>query len=345
MNQNLAALETWPRLVADIGGSNARFGWIRDAGHGIEQVRVLPTAAYAGPLEAARAYLLECAGQMGPAYRAPSHAAFAVATAVQGDRIGFTNSNWSFSRMAVERGLGLKRLLILNDFEALALSVPGLTPDQLKPLGPWTPAQGCCAVIGPGTGLGVSTALQTPRGWIAVAGEGGHATLAPGNELESAVLAAVRTRFAHVSAERLLSGVGLPVLHGALADVHAKAAEPLSAEDIVLRGLGGDDVLCSQTLDIFCSMLGSFAGNVALTVGARGGVYIGGGIVPRLGERFFNSQFRASFEAKGRFRAYLEGIPCALILDTLAALGGAAYAISQDLHAQQTSATNASMTA
>jgi len=332
VNETPPESPAWPRLVADIGGSNARFGWIRAVGHAIEHVRTLSVAAHASPVEAARAYLQDCAAQLGAAYRPPRHAAFAVATAVQDDCIEFTNSNWRFSRQAALAALGLQSLLVLNDFEALALSVPGLKASQLRGFGPPAAAEGCCAVIGPGTGLGVATVLQTRQGWVAMAGEGGHATLAPTNALESDILAAVRTRYEHVSAERLLSGIGLPELHWAVNTVQARPTEPVRTEDIVQRGLRGDDPSCSQTLDIFCAMLGSFAGSVALTVGARGGVYIGGGIVPRLGDRFFSSQFRASFVAKGRFRAYLEGIPCAVILDTLAALEGAAYAVEQSLN-------------
>jgi glucokinase len=132
-----------------------------------------------------------------------------------------------------------------------------------------------------------------------------------------------------VSAERLLSGIGLPVLHGAVAAVLGQPGGLLTAGDIVERGLAGDDLACQRTLDSFCALLGSFAGNVALVLGARGGVYIGGGIVPRLGEAFFQSRFRERFEAKGRFDAYLQAVPTYLITDTLAALSGAALALEQ----------------
>ena len=126
-----------------------------------------------------------------------------------------------------------------------------------------------------------------------------------------------------------LSGIGLPVLHAAEGSVAGQAAQPLTAREIVQRGLSGQDALCRRTLDDFCALLGSFAGNVALTLGARGGVYIGGGIVPRFGPRFFESRFRERFEAKGRFQPYLAAIPTALITDTLAALTGAVLALEQ----------------
>ncbi len=316
-----------PWLVGDIGGTNARLGWVSRVGGPVEQVRTLPVAAHATPADAVRAYL---AG-LGPEAGTPRRAALAVATAVGSDEVVLTNSAWRFSCRALQTALGLERLLVLNDFEALALSLPRLNAAQLRPIGAAPPhADGTLAVIGPGTGLGVAGVTRCRQGWLALPGEGGHATLAPADEFESAVLAAARTRFAHVSAERLLSGIGLPVLQMAVAEALGQAAELLPAEQIVERGLSGADPVCERTVDTFCAMLGGFAGSVALTLGARGGVYVGGGIVPRLGERFFTSRFRERFEAKGRFQTYLRAIPTALITDTLAALTGAAVAIEQD---------------
>jgi glucokinase len=253
----------------------------------------------------------------------------AVATATQGDAIAFTNSDWRFSRSQLATDLGLDGLLVLNDFEALALSLPRLKPAQIRSDGRPMPLPGTLAVIGPGTGLGVAGVVPSRSGWVPVPGEGGHVSLAPGDDFESALLARVRTRYGHVSAERLLSGIGLPTLHGVVAEVLGMAAQGLSTEEIVEHGTKGRDPLSERTLDVFCALLGSFAGNVALTLGARGGVFVGGGIVPRLGELFFRSAFRERFEAKGRLRPYLEAIPTALITDTLAALCGAALAIEQ----------------
>jgi glucokinase len=323
-----------PWLLADIGGTNARFGWLGEGGDAVMHVATLPAAGHAGPAAAATAYLADIARTLGPAYRAPRAGAFAVATAVGDDRIAFTNSGWAFSREATRQELQLDELLLLNDFEALALSLPRLAPSQLRAWGapaaaPVQAAGTTLAVIGPGTGLGVAGLLATTHGWVAVPGEGGHASLSPADEFESALLAMVRRDFTHVSAERLLSGIGLPVLHRAVAAVLGHASGPLTAEAIVERGLAGSDPVCSRTIDSFCALLGGFAGNVALVLGARGGVYIGGGVVPRLGERFFQSQFRERFEAKGRFRAYLQAIPTLLITDTLAALNGAAQALEQ----------------
>lgn len=314
-------------LVADIGGSNARFAWAT-AGR-VEHVLTLSVAEHAGVAQAAACYLDWLASRLGGAYRPPVAAALAVAAAVSGDWVELTNSGWSFSRAELARQLGLQNLLVLNDFEALALSLPGLRDDQLRAHAASPVAAGTLAVIGPGTGLGVAGVVHTPCGWLALPGEGGHATLAPADDFESALLAWVRREHAHVSAERLLSGIGLPLLHAAIAAVEGRAAEILAAEQVVELGVSGADPVASRTVDVFCALLGGFAGSVALTLGARGGVYVGGGIVPRLGDRFFASAFRERFEAKGRLRAYLAPIPTAVITDTMAALGGAALALEQ----------------
>jgi len=323
----------FPWLVADIGGTFARFGLVLGDGSetqgGIRHVRKLPVASFADPAKAAQAYFADMAAALGAGFSAPRAAAFAVASPLDGDRVELLNAHWSFSRAAVQAELDLDAFIVLNDFEALALSLPRLDATQLRAHKALPQPQGTLAVIGPGTGLGVAGVVETPGGWTALPTEGGHATLAAADDFESALLAHVRREYAHVSAERLLSGIGMPVLYGAVAHLLGAPAEELNTESIVERGMNGGDPVCGRTLDVFCALLGGFAGNVALTLGARGGVYIGGGIVPRLGERFFASQFRERFEAKGRFRGYLEEIPTALITDTLAALTGAAAAIDQ----------------
>lgn len=319
-----------PWLVADIGGTNARFGWVTDASLAVQQVRTLPVADHAGPAAAARAYLDALAMALGGGYRAPVRAAFAVATSGTGDEVAFTNSAWRFSVRALQAELAVQPLRVLNDFEALARALPHLLPAQLRAWGALPAARATRAVIGPGTGLGVAGVAPTARGWLALPGEGGHATLAASDDFEAAVLQQARREFPHVSAERLLSGIGLPVLQRAVAGVLGQPTETLTSEVIVSRALAGDDMGCSHTVDTFCALLGGFAGNVALTLGARGGVYIGGGIVPRLGDRFFASRFRERFEAKGRFGDYLRAVPTAVITDTRAALDGAARALAQD---------------
>jgi glucokinase len=379
-----------PWLVADIGGTNARFGWVATAGGAVQHVASLRCADHAGPAEAAAAYLAArrapaagagaaaaagAAGEAdapGPAWQPPRAAAFAVATAVDGDRVALTNSGWTFSRAAVAAALGLQHLAVLNDFEALALALPRLQPEQLRAVGPlgmprlpaWPGSRSragrpaTLAVVGPGTGLGVAALVPAGDGWLPVPGEGGHATLAAADDDEAALLATARRLLAadaagaaaaagsagsadtaaahrtphrspHLSAERLLSGIGLPLLYRAVAAQAGRPdAPPRDTPQIVQHALDGSDALCSATIDRFCALLGGFAGSLALTVGARGGLYIGGGIVPRLGERFAQSGFRERFEAKGRFRDYLAAIPTAVITDTDAALAGAAAALA-----------------
>jgi glucokinase len=326
-----------PWLVADIGGTNARFGLVTAMGRPAVHVQRLAVADHAGPEQAIRAYLAGLASAAAPAGLATeglAAAALAVATPVTGDEVSFTNSAWRFSVQGLQDALGLARLLVLNDFEALALSLPRLGPAQRHTPAGWLapgehPAQ-TLAVIGPGTGLGVGGVLPTSAGWAAIAGEGGHVTLAAADEEEAALLAWVRRSHGHVSAERLLSGMGLPLLHQAVAAVQGRAAAALSAEQIVSGGLSeAANPLCRETLAHFCAMLGGVAGNVVLTLGARGGLYIGGGIVPRLGDFFACSRFRERMLAKGRFADYLAAVPVAVITDTLAALAGGALALEQ----------------
>ncbi|GGX20392.1 glucokinase [Undibacterium macrobrachii] len=319
----------YPWLIADIGGSNARFGWVAAAGADITQVKTLAVTDFATPIAASETYLQQLQQELGKQYQAPRCAAFAVATAVGQEQIQFTNSHWKFTRTEVKAALQLDRFIALNDFEALALSLPRLKAEQIRAHGALPEHSGTLAVVGPGTGLGVGSVIETRHGWIAIPGEGGHATLAATDDFEASVLNHARLEFHHISAERLLSGIGLPVLYRAVARSLQLQSEELSTEQIVERGLQAQDAVCAKTLDCFCALLGSFCGNIALTVGARSGLYIGGGIVPRLGDYFFTSRFRSKFEAKGRFQSYLQQIPTALITDTLAALSGAAFAIEQ----------------
>ncbi len=317
-------------IVADIGGTNARFACVTAAGE-VGHVQTLLVADYRNVVEATRTYLASLApGRMSTGADVPGRqAVFAVAAPVAGDEVRLTNGPWTFSRRNVMAELGFKTLRVINDFEALALSLPRLSPHQIRPWGAAPTPMGMLAVVGAGTGLGVAGVLQTADGWHAVSGEGGHTTLPASDAFERELLNHAGGDGAHVSAEALLSGTGLPRLHRAVAATLGVAVDALTSEHIIERGLSGADVVCSRVLDAFCALLGGFSGNVALTLGARGGVYIGGGIVPRLGERFFQSAFRERFEAKGRYGDYLRAVPTALITDTWVALTGAAYALNQ----------------
>ena len=312
-----------PLVVADIGGTNARFGFLGPADALPVAVRTLPTAEHEGPLQAMQAYLKGLPPELQGAAATGLSASWALATTVGGDEVVMTNNHWRFSRQAVQQALGLKALHLFNDFEALAYAVPHLGPQQLQSWDDRLPRlDGTLAVIGPGTGLGVAGVARTRAGWQALPGEGGHVTLSAANDDEAELLRLARRQWPHVSAERLLSGIGLPLLHDCVAQQHGRPGPSLSTEAVVQAGLAGDPV-AARTLDTFCAMLGSFSGNVALTLGARGGVFLGGGILPRLGPLFFRSAFRQRFEDKGRFAAFLAGIPTVVITDTMVALSGA----------------------
>jgi glucokinase len=301
---------SFPRLLGDIGGTNARFALHEAPGAGPSQERSLPTAGHAGMREAMAAYLADIIGPR------PQHAAIGIATAVLGDRLEMTNLHWQFSIAELRAQLGFETLRFFNDFTALAHSLPVLRPDELVQIGGGA-ADGSAtiALLGPGTGLGVSGLVPSAAGHLALAGEGGHVTLPALDAWDEVVLAELRTAYPHVSAERVLSGPGLVALHRAISTLMApgEAVVTLSPAEIAERGLQRSCDICRRTLEDFCGFLGSVAGNLALTLGARGGVYIGGGIVPRFGDFFAASPFRARFEAKGRFSTYLRAIPTYVI--------------------------------
>ncbi len=303
---------TFPRLLADIGGTNARFALELGDGR-IAAVSVLPCKSYATLSDAVAAYLASSeAASMGA--KDVRLAAFAIANPVDGDEVAMTNHHWRFSIEEVRRELGFARLLVVNDFKALAMALPYLGADGVRQVGHGVARpRSVMGLVGVGTGVGVSALVPDGDGWIALDSEGGHVTFSPFNELEVAILQYAWREHPHVSAERLLAGIGLDIMYHALAHIEGKPAENLSVPEIVGRALAKDCALCDKTIEIFCEMLGTLAGNLALTVGAKGGVYIGGGIVPRLGERFFESGFRRRFEQKGRMSRYLFDVPTYLI--------------------------------
>ena len=295
------------RLLGDVGGTNARFA-IYDSGKA-KSVCVIPVDDYATIREAIEAYL--AAEGVAKPLRA---AALAVASPVTGDAVKLTNHPWSFSISELRRDLQVERLEVINDFTANALAVPQLRPEERLAIGGGGAVSNTpIAVLGPGTGLGVSGLIPTTGGWTALAGEGGHATMAAGDDRESDVLARLRRRYGHVSAERVLSGPGLVNLYQTLAELAGAKVESYTPAQISDRAIGEEEPLCRDALEMFCAMLGEMAGNLALTLGARGGVYLAGGIVPRLGARFAESRFRERFEGKGRFRGYLALIPTFVI--------------------------------
>lgn len=319
-----------PRLLADVGGTNARFA-LEMADGGIQAVSVLPCKAYANLAEAMRTYIdSEPVAAFGKG--AIRHAAIAIANPVDGDQIKMTNHHWEFSIEAVRAELDFETFLVVNDFTALARALPHLASDQKHQVGGGIAREkAVIGLLGAGTGLGVSGMIPVNSDWIALCSEGGHVTFAPSDEREIAILRFAWREFAHVSAERLLSGVGLELIFRALADRAGVQAEALTAPEITRRGLAGECAICDETIDCFCAMLGTIAGNLAITLGAQGGIYIGGGIVPRFGERFEKSAFRQRFEQKGRFSAYLAQIPTFVITAEFPAFLGVSAILSEKL--------------
>jgi glucokinase len=319
MTAAAAATSPETRLVGDIGATNARFGLVSPDGtvlhwrsHACEHYPTIDAA------------IAEYLGERG-GLPAPRQAAIAVASPVTGDLVAMTNHPWRFSIAALRAQFGFERLEVINDFTAQALALPHLAADQRLIVGGGSPAPGApLAVLGPGSGLGVSGLVPCGAGWVALTGEGGHATMASASERESAVLDHMRRRFDHVSAERLLSGPGLVNLYATLAEIDGIASKGYTAPQITDLGMRGEDAVCAEATAMFCAMLGNVAGDLALTLGARGGVYVAGGIVPRLGEYFVQSPFRARFEAKGRFASYLAAIPTYVVTYPLAAFVGCA---------------------
>lgn len=320
-------------LVADIGGTHARFALAR-CGNGapiVEPPAVWPVSRH-DTLEMALDAFLAMKGR-------PRLEALAVCAAgpVEGRgedaRIRMTNCAWEISVRSLARASGVSRLRLMNDFAALALAVPELRPDDLCRIGGGeADMRAPMGVLGAGTGLGVSALVPVEGGMprhAVLAGEGGHVDLAPGNAREMAVLSRLMHEYGHVSAERVLSGPGLVSLYTALASLEGGAAERLTASAIAERARAGSCVIACETVELFCGWLGAVAGDLALTLGAKGGIYIGGGIVPgwiAAGGLFAADVFRRRFEAKGRFGSYLAAIPVYAIMCENPALPGLARA-------------------
>lgn len=313
------------RLLADIGGTNARFAWQATPGAPITDVQVLPGAQYPTLQAALHAYL------DGLGRGAPAAVAIAIANPITGDQVRMTNHDWAFSQSAVKAEFGLRTLRMLNDFTALALALPDLPAAELRQVGGSAAVPGVAmGLVGAGTGLGVSGLLPDGRGgWVPLEGEGGHVTLPASTARERVVMDGLIRRYGHASAERVCCGQGLVDTCAILCEADGATAQCLdSASAVSVAALKAGHPQALETLAIFCAMLGSVAGNLALTLGARGGVYVGGGIVPRLGDWFHQSPFRERFDNKGRFTGLLQGMPVWVITSAQSpALLGAARAL------------------
>ena len=327
-----AAGPSGPLLVGDIGGTNARFAIYDGRDLPPREGRLLARATLAAAdyshfVDAVRAFI---AGA-GVATDSLRGASFALACPLDGDEVRFTNSPWRFHRDELQRQLGLSRLVLVNDFEALAISVPRMSPSGWQTLRDGTPATGSPKlVLGPGTGLGVAGIVPVRIGddllWRPVPGEGGHVAFAPLDDFEAALLQHLRAKHPRVSVERIVCGDGLVLLHSfLLQQFGATPLRPATAAEITRDALAGESVARDAVMR-FLAILGSFAGDCALLYAARGGVYFGGGILPRLWPLVPASPLIERFDAKGRMSPWISRIPMRLVADDTAALRGAAIA-------------------
>ncbi len=325
-----------PRLMADIGSTFARFA-LETAPGVFEHVVSLRCDEHADFYAAVRAYM----DQLPPL--PIDHAAVAIANPVDGDLVRMTNYHWSFSIEETRLQLGLETLVVVNDFTALAMALPRLRSTEVRQVGGGEARpHSVMGLLGAGSGLGVSGLIPAGEGWVSLGSEGGHTTFAPRDDREIALLRFAWNEFEHVSFERLLSGPGLVLIYRAMAAYLRRPPEALSAPEITARALEGSDLVCGETLELFCTLMGTVAANLAVTLGAHGGIYIGGGIVPRLGEYFDRSRFRERFEDKGRFSPYVAGIPTFVITAEHATFTGTSAILEAQLRSLQSSSSGTS---
>jgi glucokinase len=305
-------------LVADIGGTNIRLG-IADESGDIRALTVFQCAEYAGLADVLKTFIND--NNIGDK---TINACFAIACPVDNDLITMTNLPWQFSKSAIKAELNLNKMLLINDYTAIAHSVPYLTEQQKVQIGEGEVVAGRpISICGPGTGLGVANVVPSGDSWISLGGEGGHVDFAPIDDKEQHILNFLLKKYSHVSYEQLLSGLGIEQIYQALCDFHQEVTQAYKAKDISAKAVEGSCERCVETLEQFCKTLGSFAGNLALTLGSFSGVYIAGGIAPRFIDFIKNSDFRTRFEEKGRLSGFNQPIPTYIITESQPGILGA----------------------
>ena len=309
-------------IVADLGGTNIRLALVDDIGATPQHIQELSVGDYVGLIDCIEHYLT-----LVPASNV-TKLSIAVATPVTGDEIMLTNRDWGFSIRQVADHFNLELVKVVNDFTGLALSLPLLSTEDLQQVGGAEPStNGAIALLGAGTGLGVSGLIQSAAGVYPLSGEGGHVTLGATNTRELAIFAEFNKRYGHMSAERLLSGTGIGEAYEVICLIDGVEDLNLSPAEISQHAIAGTNAQCEELMALFCHWLGVVAGNLALSLGSTGGVYIGGGIIPKLGDYFIQSGFRKAFESKGRFTHYLSKMPVYIIHAKQPALLGASNAL------------------
>lgn len=303
-------------LVADVGGTNIRIALA--TAEGLQATQSWLCAEFDTIEAALRRYL-----ELSDLEAAPRIAAIAVAGPVDSDWIDLTNQDWSFSVDELRRSLGLDKLRLINDFTALAASIPRLAPEDVRLLKEGLALEGAAiAVLGPGTGLGVSGLIPSQGGWIPLSAEGGHCDLAATSEEEWAVVEILRQKFGRVSNERILSGPGLVNLYQALCTLTGDQPRNLTPADIVVGANSRAEGVEATAVRMFSGWLGSVAGDLVLSLGAKGGVYVGGGVVPKMLEVIDRAYFIDRFLDKGRMANYVRDVPVHIVLNTRIALVG-----------------------
>ena len=315
---------TRPALVGDIGGTNARFALVTPGEYNLHDIKKLPTADYSTLSEAAQAYLEMVGGER------PREACLAFACPVHHDIIKMTNNPWTFSKSAFKEEMKLTNFKAINDFTAQALGLPHIESGDLHKLGNGTSQDGCARlVVGPGTGLGVAGLAPSQRFWIPLSAEGGHASFAPTDDFEIELFKWFRRRYNRVSVERILCGRGIADLYEAHAELEGTKPQFATPAEVTTAALAGDR-LALETVMRFCKILGDVTGDMALTLGARGGVYLCGGILPRILDLVVKSDYRQAFENKGRMGAYTREIATWVVTAEWTGLLGAAEALHNE---------------
>ncbi len=317
-------------LVADIGGTNGRFGLVEyDAENVRANGQINYTAERQITLKCAEhadmaAMIKACCSQFG--IDIPAYGCLAIAGPIENGQASMTNLNWKFSIDGLRDQLGMKTLHVINDFASLAYAVPFLQENELVTLyeSNKSNTEAPIVVMGPGTGFGMAALVPSQNKWKIIPTEGGHASFAPTNEKELAIKSFLLKEQAHVSVENILSGGGLVTLYRALAHNSGVEAKPYTPADVSTKGLANEDPLCREAVLTFCDVLGEVAGDKALSVGARGGVVIGGGITPKLKDLLPESHFLERYKNKGPMAGYVSDISIRLIVNDKAALVGSA---------------------
>ncbi|RVU85734.1 glucokinase [Leucothrix sargassi] len=309
-------------IVVDLGGTNIRLATVDGIGAEPQHIHALAVGDYTGLIDCIEYYLT-----LIPETKV-TQLSIAVATPITGDKVMLTNRNWGFSVSEVAEHFDFDQVKVVNDFTGLALSLPLLKANDLFQLGGGEPdATGAIALLGAGTGLGVSGLIQSAAGVYPLSGEGGHVTLGATNTRELAIFGEFNKRYGHMSAERLVSGTGISEAYEIICQLDGVEDLRLSPQQISQHAINGSNAQCEELMVLFCHWLGVVAGNLALSLGSTGGVYLGGGIIPKLGDYFIHSGFREAFNAKGRFTDYLSKIPVYIIHAEQPALLGASNAL------------------